>query len=361
MTGYFILFLLFFSIVNIYIGYNGWVWLKTTPLRNYKKTYIAIFLFLSLSYMIGRFTHLNFLSLIGSYWLAIFGYSLIILPLANILVLLLKKRGGFWIGTAVLIFFAGILGIGSYKAWSPVVMEYNIELQTEGEETEVKILFAADLHLGDVVGKNHLRRFVSIVHEQEPDLILLGGDIIEDYVDPYLARNMDDLMEQLAAPLGFYAAVGNHEYYGNQLHLIVQALEQSGVIVLMDETVNVNDLFYITGRKDRHDRGRAPISNLIRDLDPILPIVMLDHQPSEIAEANQQGVDLILSGHTHRGQVFPGNYVTARLFDNDYGHFQEGDFHSIVTSGFGTWGPPLRIGTRSEVTLLRVNLINALD
>ncbi|MEH7388549.1 metallophosphoesterase, partial [Bacillus sp. JJ1521] len=117
---------------------------------------------------------------------------------------------------------------------------------------------------------------------------------------------------------------------------------------------------YIIGRNDETDKNRVEIRNLVSSLDSSKPLIMLDHQPNELDAAEANEIDLILSGHTHRGQVFPGNLITGMLYENDYGILKKGDLHSIVSSGFGTWGPPLRLGTRSEVVLINVEFKKAL-
>lgn len=355
MALFFIVFLIIYGLINFYIGLNGWFWLKRTPFSKYKKTYLLLVIFLSSSYIIGRFTDLNYLTIIGGYWLAIFLYSMILLPLANIVTFLLMKRGIFWIGIITLASYSVILLYGSYNAWTPVVREYSIEIEKEAEElSELTILMAADFHLGDIVRGKHLQRFVEIAQSTEPDIILLPGDLIDDYIEPYIEKNMGEVMRQIKAPLGVYAVMGNHEYYGDQLTEIYETLQEDGINILMDESVLIKDSLYIFGRKDQTDRHRKSIDELLTNIDSSKPIIMLDHQPTEISVAENHEVDILLSGHTHHGQMYPGQLITGRLFENDWGHLQKGDFHSFVTSGFGTWGPPLRIGTRSEVMIIHV-------
>lgn len=132
-------------------------------------------------------------------------------------------------------------------------------------------------------------------------------------------------------------------------------MEKLGIEVLTDEVTMIENEIYIIGRNDDTNKNRVEIAKLVSTLDSSKPMIMLDHQPNELDAAQANGIDLILSGHTHRGQVFPGNLITNLLYENDYGLLKKGDLNSIVSSGFGTWGPPLRLGTRSEVVIINVD------
>lgn len=131
-------------------------------------------------------------------------------------------------------------------------------------------------------------------------------------------------------------------------------MDKIGIRVLADETALVSDDFYIIGRKDLAAKSRITTTALVADLDQNKPMIMMDHQPVEFDEASDSGIDLLLSGHTHKGQLFPANLITRWIFENHYGHIMRGQLHSIVTSGFGTWGPHLRIGSRAEI--VEINL-----
>ena len=128
-----------------------------------------------------------------------------------------------------------------------------------------------------------------------------------------------------------------------------------GVQMLMDEAVLINDQFYLIGRNDLTDDNRKEVAEFVGNFDRSKPIIMMDHQPKEFTTAEKSGVDLLLLGHIHRGQLAPAHLITSRIFENDWGYLQKGTFHSIVSSGFGTWGPPLRIGSRAEVVIIHLS------
>ncbi|MGO4274331.1 metallophosphoesterase, partial [Paenibacillus sp. TAF58] len=126
-----------------------------------------------------------------------------------------------------------------------------------------------------------------------------------------------------------------------------------------DETVHVKERLYIVGRKDkaaeRTPDGREALAALLEGTDSKQPIIVMDHQPYHLDKAADAGADVMLSGHTHRGQMAPNHLITRRLFELDWGYLRKGNLHAIVSSGFGTWGPPIRLGSRSEIIELTIH------
>jgi predicted MPP superfamily phosphohydrolase len=175
-----------------------------------------------------------------------------------------------------------------------------------------------------------------------------------DCIDEYRAGNLG----RLSAPLGVWAVTGNHEYIGGDLEEFSKRVEADGIRLLMDEAVLIADAFYVIGRKDRsaarRGEGRKPLGELTEGLDRGLPLIVADHQPFNLEEAEAAGVDLQVSGHTHNGQIWPGPLVIKGLYENGYGLLYKGKTAVVVTSGFGTWGPPLRLGTRAEIVFIEL-------
>ena len=349
--------ILLYSLISFYIGYNGWVWLKLTFFSKYKKIYSSLIVFLAISPFAGFVIPLDGIKIVSGIWMVILAYSLVLLPLANILVYFLQKKGIFLIGIAIISCFFFVFSYGSYNAWSPVVKAYDIKIDKKSDQKEVKIMMVSDLHLGSVVGKRHLDRLIDVVDSEKPDLVLLAGDIIDDNIEPYLENKMGETMKEIKAPLGVYAVLGNHDYYGGDMTAIIEEMDKIGIQVLMDEYVDIDQHFYLAGRKEHTDQSRGKANEFLNGVDKTKPLIMMDHQPRDLDEAKENGVDLLLSGHTHRGQLFPANLITDRIYENDWGYLRKGEFHSFVSSGFGTWGPPFRIGTRSEVMVINVEFV----
>lgn len=131
-------------------------------------------------------------------------------------------------------------------------------------------------------------------------------------------------------------------------------LEGAGVNVLRDRWLKVAGSFYVIGRDESSKarftgEKRLDLQDLLKGVDNSLPLILLDHVPSQLQEAQAQGIDLQLSGHTHRGQLFPNQFITSKIFEDDWGLLRKGNYQIIVSSGFGTWGPPIRVGNKPEI------------
>lgn len=260
-----------------------------------------------------------------------------------------------WAGIVAMSTLVFFLAYGSFNAYSPVVRTYEITLDKKGPESgELNIVMASDMHFGYLSGKKHAERMVQEINALKPDIVLLPGDIIDDDIVPYKNKGIGSILSQIEAPYGVFASLGNHDRFKGETEELVALLEESHMNVLYDEAVDVGDWLTIIGRKDHIDKGRKDLTELMDGIDHNRSIFLLDHQPRELGTAEQQGIDLMVSGHTHRGQIAPAYLITQRLFENDWGHLQKEQFHSIVSSGYGFWGPPIRTGSRSEVVQIIV-------
>lgn len=262
------------------------------------------------------------------------------------------------LGWATVVLLGIFLLRGSYNAWSPVVRKYEVAVAKKpkpGTPKKYTIAVASDIHLGNIVGNRYLAKLTGLLNGLKPDLTLLVGDVLDDSIEPFLRNKMSNEMKKLSAKYGVFAVLGNHEYYGGHVDRYVKEMSEIGIPVLRDEVVSVADgAIYIAGRKDltavRMDpEGRLSVSDLLTPLDHTKPIVLLDHQPYAFDKAQEAGADLLLCGHTHRGQFAPNHFITKRLFELDWGYMLKEKMHVIVSSGFGSWGPPIRLASRSEV------------
>ena len=151
---------------------------------------------------------------------------------------------------------------------------------------------------------------------------------------------------------------------GRKIDDVVKTFNDSGINVLRDKAILINNSFYVIGRDDISQESqtkvkRKELSDIIKDLDKSRPLILMDHQPRNFDDTQKQGIDLQVSGHTHRGQLFPANLITNAIFELDYGYLQKNNSNFIVSSGYGTWGPPIRIGSRSEIVEININLFGS--
>lgn len=361
----FLLIIFVYSGITFYIGWNGWVWFHTAFGLQDKWIFGFVVGLISFSYIIGHFLKkVPLFKMIGAYWFGLLQYAILFLPLTNLVALVLILAGIpttsviNWAGGAVLTAIVILFGYGTFNAYSPVVRTFSLVIPKHaGKRTHLHIAMASDMHFGRLSGIRHVNRLVRKVNELKPDLILLPGDIIDDDPTPFINKKMGEVMKELSAPLGVFGVLGNHEYYGGEIPKFLQEMERNGITILMDEVIKIADSFYLAGRKDKTERNRQSIEDLLTEYDRSLPLIMMDHQPAEITQAQENHVDLLLSGHTHRGQMAPNHLITKRIFENDWGHLQKNQLHSIVSSGFGFWGPPLRIGSRSEIIQIQITFL----
>ncbi|MDR9746654.1 metallophosphoesterase [Paenibacillus taichungensis] len=357
-----ILFLVVYGLLVFYIGRSGWSWMKPVVSARFRWFYIVALVFLAISFILARlFGSISFLSVIGSYWLAIFSLLLLILPVVHLTLWLLRLTriprhyAHKWAGVVTLVLLLSTLGYGIYNAYSPVVRQYSIQIDKKVEGVDsLNIVMAADMHFGLLSGPAHAKRMVEEINALKPDLVLYPGDIIDDNLDMYLKSGIADIISGIQAPYGVYASLGNHDKYNGPIEDLIAALEKSNMQVLYDDKVTLDDKITLIGRKDRTEKDRAEVATLMQDTDLSKPVLMMDHQPYDLDIAEQNHVDLVVSGHTHRGQIAPAQFITKAIYENDWGYLQKGSMHSIVTSGFGFWGPPIRTSSRSEIVQIHV-------
>lgn len=352
-----------YGLLVFYIGASGWRWMKPAVPAWFKWIYAVVLGFLAISFILGRVVpHADVLGVIGSYWLAVFSLLLMILPVVHLTLLVLRltalprRTAQKWAGVLTLAALVGIMVYGSYNAYNPVVREYEIRIPKKAEGMEqLNVVMASDMHFGLLSGRAHAKRMVKEINALQPDLVLYPGDIIDDDLDAFVRRGFGDILKQVKAKYGVYATLGNHDTNPGAMDELIRALEDSGMRVLYDEFVTVADRLTLVGRKDKTDKERASLEELLRGTDKNLPLILLDHQPYELDVAKDNGIDLMVSGHTHRGQIAPAQFITRRIYENDWGHLIKGEFDSVVSSGYGFWGPPIRTGSRSEIVQLRIH------
>ncbi|MDO4222920.1 MAG: metallophosphoesterase, partial [Acinetobacter sp.] len=251
-----------------------------------------------------------------------------------------------------LVAFFALVGLSIYNAYTPKVVHYQITLDKPLAQP-IRLGVASDFHLGVLIGAKQLDRLADIFQQQKVDLILLPGDIMDDNVDAYLAEDMHAHLAKLKAPLGVYATLGNHDFFGHE-QAIYHEIQRAGIQVLWDQAVEVNGQFSIIGRNDDLVRDRPTAEQLLQSVNTQRPVLLMDHRPTDMRLHSQLPIDVQVSGHTHAGQIFPANIFTKLMYDLDYGYRQMGLGHYFVTSGYGLWGIPMRLGSQAEVMIIDV-------
>ena len=215
-------------------------------------------------------------------------------------------------------------------------------------EKPMTIVLASDLHIGYHNRKPELARWVNLINAEKPDLVLLGGDVIDLSLRPVFEGNYAEEFHRVQAPM--MAVLGNHEFYSD-VERAEQFFHDAGILLLRDSVAHFKGVDII-GRNDRSFPDRADLSDLAEGLDGFT--VVLDHQPYHLEEAEAAGIDFQFSGHTHRGQVWPLSWITDALYEKSWGYHRRGNTQYYVSSGLGIWGAKIRIGTRSEFLVLHL-------
>ena len=391
-----------YLLLNLYILRWAYLWMGTchSILRTlgFRLIFAVIYVLLSTSLLTGfliknpKSLH-RMLKITGNYFLGIFLYTLVIILLADFGRILLKyvfhaswihSRTAFTVAGAICALLILLLSAcGIFHAKYIKTTSYDVIInKTIPERTSMKVVLLADTHFGYNADVLHARELVRKINKQKPDLVCIAGDIFDNEYDAI--RNPEKLEKTLRgikSTYGVYACWGNHDLNEEILagftfkhkdgdlsdikdpHM-KKFLEDSNIHILEDESVLINDQFYVIGRKDAsltekiHETRKAP-AQLTEKLDRDKPIIMIDHQPKELQELADAGVDLDLCGHTHDGQTFPGNFTIKLMWENPCGLLSKDNMTNITTSGAGVWGPAMRIGTDSEICSINSQLKKA--
>ena len=255
---------------------------------------------------------------------------------------------------SIVILSLGIVIYGFINAGSPLVR--HVELKIDKKLTQpLTFALVSDLHLGNNISHYHIQKMVKLINENHPDLVLIAGDLVDHNPKFAIKDKVGVQFTNIKAPLGIFAVTGNHEYIGDA-EMSIAYLSKYGVQYLRDTMVNVQNKVIIAGREDRQkamvtQQKRKPVLEILQNQHYDLPVILMDHQPVEYQQVDEAKVDVMLSGHTHKGQLFPLNFITQRVFENHYGLMRKNHTWFYTTNGFGTWGPQVRVGNTPEVVI----------
>jgi len=349
-----------------YVSLRGWQVLQSFPTLKLGYVSAQVFLFLLLlSVFIFRDAYSDAVAKVVSFIAFTYMIVLIYWLLSFLLVDVIRISNYFihfspsgmsvfrlWalgISTVVIVI---ALVIGNYNFNHPRTVHLQLKVDKVLPKKHVRIVAASDLHLGFSIDKSMFKKYVSLINEHKPDLVLLAGDIADNATAPIVRQNMAEEFKHIQAPMGCYAISGNHEYFSENPFAMQKYLTEAGVTYLRDSVTLVATSFYVVGRDDKMNPNRKSLQQIMQNIDKSKPVILLDHQPFNLDEAAQNGVDLQLSGHTHNGQFFPGNLFVKRMYELAHGYLKKGKTHYYVSSGLGLWGPQYRIGTQSELVVI---------
>lgn len=384
------LFLLpFYLGVSSYMMFRFFYWMKHCNHRfnwlRFKVPFAVVYHFMALSPVIAFLLPKSAVAIvirrISTYWIGIMLYSLLYVVLFDLLRLIAKhtklkntllfSRGNvISIGSVVVACAVATCLYGIFNARNIKVNEYSITVNKScGSDKHLKAVLVADLHMGYAIGVDHITNMVEKINQQDADIVIIAGDIFDNSYD-----GMDDpegikaQLKSIKSKYGVYAVYGNHDidekilmgftfdWGGKQLHSekMTNFMKECNIKLINDESVLINDEFYLVGRRDTDKPGtedgtRAEISELTKDLDKTKPIFVLSHEPDELQKTADAGADIDFSGHTHDGQLFPGNLTIGLFWENPCGMIKKDNMYSIVTSGVGVYGTFMRVGTDAEI------------
>lgn len=276
-------------------------------------------------------------------------------------------RNGFrryYAGAAAILVTAAYLGTGFYLAHH--VWQTQYQLSSEKLDAPLRVAMFADSHVGATFHGEGFAEHMAELQKAQPDLLIIAGDYVDDDTTKEDMIRCCQALGELKTKYGIFYSLGNHDrgYYqyrnftGEEL---LSELEKQGVIILRDEVTLVDDSFYIIGRRDKSEstpaNPRMEMSELVKGLDPSKYMIVIDHQPTDYEAQAASKVDLVLSGHTHGGQLLGMNWAMELLGENDMlkGIRKTDDTTFIVTSGISDWAIKFKTGCKSEVVVIDIN------
>lgn len=264
-------------------------------------------------------------------------------------------------GLCAFLLAAAVLGYGSYNMKHIVKTEFEVTTPKKIRGEGYKIALVADLHYGVSLSHDQLLAVVEEIGKEKPDVVVLDGDLVDEHTTLHGMQEAFATLGQIPSTYGIYFTYGNHDksLYSSSPDYTVEQLEEAakkaGITVLEDSTVQAGDELVFIGRADRsYAPGRLSVKALASGQDPDSVWIVLDHQPADYDGVKEAGCDMVLSGHTHAGQIWPLG-LFARLFQLDemsYGYEQSDGLWEVVTSGMAGWGLPIRTQKHSEYMLI---------
>ena len=348
----------FFRINHLFIG------------KGYKLWYTLIYVLLALFYPLTRYLPDNEMNLamqildtVSGYllpfylylFLSVLGYDLFLLVNLAFKTVSVQKRKTFLYRLytlSALIFLSVIVVIGGVINLNTIlVSKYQVTLPKKNSNIEsLRVAFVSDIHIERSLSLRFFRQFVGKVNALQPDILLYGGDIVEGDSENETTEAIESELRKIKTKYGTFGVVGNHEFYGGQEQGVF--FKKAKIELLNDTIVNIDNAFYLAGRYDEHFRNRKSIEEVLQNNSADLPIILMDHRPTQLQEVSQTAVNVQFSGHTHNGQLFPINFIIHRMYELSWGYRKIRDTHFFVSSGLRLWGPPVKTVGKSEIMVV---------
>jgi hypothetical protein len=382
MPLFIVIFLSIYGLANYYILHRSLQALPFLPLPA-KIAVWVVFIAGMFSYILSRLVFAKISSVLydavlwfGSMWFAVVLYGFMICLVIDILRLLrllimaatkyqlsLPAPAGWQVFSVAALLVLGILIYGHWNFRNVKLKEYSLSMhnpQKAGQK--LRIFYFSDSHFTSINNGSLLKKIRTLIEQSKPDLILMGGDVVDDTPENLERHQIGLGLQNITAPLGAYTCLGNHEYF-NRFDEATRYLQAHGISVLRDSSVNIGDFVTVIGRDDlsgrRQNGERKSIPELMKASgNASLPVILLDHQPFHLEQAEAAGVALQLSGHTHHGQMFPANLITSRIYELSWGYLKKGNTDFYVSSGIGGWGPLVRTASDAEAVIFDITFTN---
>ena len=266
-------------------------------------------------------------------------------------------------GAIPLVLTACILFGGYLNLHSVSMTRYTVYTDKDIRQEGYRVALIADVHFGVSLDEKELREKCAEISKEEPDIVILCGDIVDHSTTREGMYQVFSALGGIENKLGIYYVYGNHDRSMKMMdnafteNEMIEAISTSGITILQDEVISLTDDLVLVGREDRSRKNRESLSELFEKVDPDSFVMVLDHQPNDYKENGRLGTDLLLSGHTHAGQLFPINYLQELVPFNDgvYGMYDIGESgKAIITSGFGTWSYPSKTAGPAEYVMIDI-------
>lgn len=381
MRLFFIIFFTVYSSANFYIFLRGWQ--AISHITFVKPVYIIVFLFSATSYVLSRILSPNIpdaLYLImlwaGSFWFAFMLYFFLFIVLIDFTRLLnyfFNIYPSFILNNyqaAKFITFISVITLTIIIVIAGYINSRNIKInyaeinipKKHSKIDELNVVLVADFHLTPINDGKHLDKIVEKINQLNADIVLMPGDVLDDDLKILRKGNIGDGLANIKSKYGVFVSNGNHEFIIG-VEEADRYMKELGLNVLRDSAVLIDNSFYVIGREDRAKPNftgeeRKSLREILKDVDKNYPVIIVDHTPLGLEEIVNEDIELQLSAHTHHGQLFPLNLITANIvYEVSWGYLRKGYTQFYVTCGVGTWGPPVRLGSDAEIVGMKIKFL----